>query len=349
MQYSELYIQDVERSLQQVPNLHLLYGHSVLVTGATGLIGSCVVDALLYLNKYQDAGIIIMVAGRNRERVIQRFCQYEIGKDYLFLHYDAASTEPLSVKADYIIHAASPADPKGITSAPVETILANVIGLNTLLRSAHEQGLKRFLYVSSSEVYGKKSSAEPYQETDYGYIDVLNPRAAYPNAKRAAESLCIAYIKEYDLDGVIVRPGHIYGPTVTASDSRASSQFPRDLIAGKDIVMKSAGSQLRSYCYVTDCASAILCVLLNGIKGEAYNISNKDAIVSIREMAEAFAHACGKEVLFDKASIQEQATYNLMDNSSLNAMKLEALGWKAIFNMQEGAKHTLEILKIYKR
>ena len=331
MQYSELYIQDVERSLQQVPNLHLLSGHSVLGTGATGLIGSCVVDALLYLNKYQDAGIFVMVAGRNRERVIQRFSQYEIGKDYLFLHYDAASTEPLSVKADYIIHAASPADPKGITSAPVETILANVIGLNTLLRSAHDQGLKRFLYVSSSEVYGKKSSAEPYQETDYGYIDVLNPRAAYPNAKRAAESLCIAYIKEYDLDGVIVRPGHIYGPTVTASDSRASSQFPRDLIAGNDIV--------------TDCASAILCVLLNGMKGEAYNISNKDAIVSIREMAEAFAHACGKEVLFDKASIQEQATYNLMDNSSLNATKLEALGWNAVFNMQEGAAHTLEEMK----
>ena len=138
MQYSELYIQDVERSLQQVPNLHLLYGHSVLVTGATGLIGSCVVDALLYLNKYQDAGIIIMIAGRNRERVIQRFSQYEIGKDYLFLHYDAASTEPLSVKADYIIHAAGRTQSRAFVEEPADVILRRLRkmkdnGIHTIL------------------------------------------------------------------------------------------------------------------------------------------------------------------------------------------------------------------------
>lgn len=345
MNYSELYINDIARSIEQVPNLLLLSGCSVLVTGATGMIGSCVVDSLLYLNKYKDAKITIIIAARSRERVIQRFASFAIDKDYSFLHYDAASTGTLSIKVDYIIHAASPADPKGIISAPVETILANVFGLNTLLRNAQELGLKRFLYVSSSEIYGKKSSHEPYTESDYGFIDVLNPRAAYPNAKRAAESLCIAYTKEYHLDGVIVRPGHIYGPTVTASDSRASSQFPQDLLAGKDIVMKSAGSQLRSYCYVTDCASAILCVLLNGMEGEAYNISNKDAIVSIRDMAEAFAHAYGREVLFEQASTQEKASFNLMDNSSLNAEKLESLGWKACFNMEEGAEHTLKILE----
>ncbi len=345
MKYTNLYFKDIERSIEQVPNLLLLSGRSILVTGATGLIGSCVVDSLLYLNKYKGTNISIIIAARNRERVTERFASFEIDKDYSFLKYDAASTGSLTMKVDFIIHAASPADPKGITSAPIETILANVIGLNTLLQSAREQGLKRFLYVSSSEVYGKKETNKPYTETDYGYIDVLNPRAAYPNAKRAAESLCVSYIKEYDLDGVIVRPGHIYGPTVTKTDSRASSSFPQDLIAGRDIIMKSAGSQLRSYCYVTDCASAILCVLINGAKGEAYNISNRNAIVSIRQMAEAFAHAYGKEVLFEQASSQEKASYNLMDNSSLNAEKLEALGWKAVFTMEEGAKHTLEILK----
>lgn len=345
MIYSDLYINDIAKSMEQVPNLLLLYGRSVLITGATGLIGSCVVDSLFYLNKYKKADISIIIAARNRERVMQRFAPFQIYKDYSFLPYDAASTESLSVKADYIIHAASPADPKGITSAPVETILANIIGLHSLLQSADKNHLKRFLFVSSSEVYGRKESSEPYKESDYGFIDLLNPRASYPNAKRATESLCVSYIHEYNLDGVIVRPGHIYGPTVTANDSRASSQFPRDLIAGKDIVMKSAGTQLRSYCYVTDCASAIICVLLNGVKGEAYNISNREAIVSIRQMAEAFALACGKKVVFEQASTQEKATFNLMDNSSLNAEKLEALGWRGCFDMKTGAEHTLEVLE----
>lgn len=219
---------------------------------------------------------------------------------------------------------------------------SNIIGINALF--AHSSETSRLLYISSSEVYGKKEDHDPYKEEEYGFVDILNPRASYPSSKRAAETLCAAYAKEHGRDFVIVRPGHIYGPTATKSDSRASSIFPYEVIAGENIVMKSAGAQLRSYCYCLDCASAILSVLTSGVSGNAYNISNKNSVVTIRQMAEAFAKAGNKDVVFEVPTAEEKASYNLMDNSSLNSHKLESLGWHACFTMEEGAQHTLDIL-----
>ena len=225
-------------------------------------------------------------------------------------------------------------------------MLANIIGLNTLLKSATCNNAKRLLYISSSEVYGRKEEKRPYKEDDYGFVDILNPRASYPSSKRAAETLCAAYSAEYGLDTVIVRPGHIYGPTITDSDSRASAQFTRKAKAGENIVMKSAGSQLRSYCYTLDCASAIITILINGKKGEAYNISNPKSNVTIREMAEALSKAGKVNILFENPSDMELNSFNLMDNSSLKSEKLEQLGWQAVYGITEGALKTLKFFKL---
>ena len=193
-------------------------------------------------------------------------------------------------------------------------------------------------------MYGNRAKGEtqnPYTEEDYGYLDVLNERACYPSAKRAAETLGVSYLKEYGVQFVSVRPGHVYGPSITKSDNRATAQFTRCAATGQDILMKSAGLQLRSYCYTLDCASAILAVLLHGKSGEAYNISNRDTIGSVRQIAEAFANETGGKVVFESASDEEIRSYNLMSNSSLDAKKLENLGWKACFGLVEGVKRTL--------
>ncbi len=342
--YSENYWQDVRLVSKQIPNIDRLYGKSILITGATGMICSAVAEVLLYLNKKENSKIHIIIAGRNKERLQKRFNCFEEGKDYSFFPYDATSSTPVSIKADYIIHGASNADPGKFAKEPVETMLANIVGLHTLLKSASENQTKRLLYISSSEVYGRKEDKRPYKEDNYGFVDILNPRASYPSSKRAAETLCCAYSAEYGLDVVIVRPGHIYGPTITDSDSRASAQFTRQAKAGKNIVMKSAGCQLRSYCYTMDCASAILTVLINGKCGEAYNISNPKSVVTIREMAEALAKAGKVKIVFDNPSDIEKKSYNLMANSSLESIKLESLGWKALFNMELGAVKTLDAL-----
>ncbi len=305
------------------------------------MICSSVVDILLYLNRKYHAGIQIYLAGRSAERIARRFYESSEGTDYHFVTYDATNSQKIDIKADYIICGASNASPAVYVKEPVETILANILGLNQLLSAAVSANSRRVLYVSSSEVYGKKSENRPYTEEDYGYVDILNQRASYPNAKRTAESLCIAYEMEHGLDVVMVRPGHIYGPTITDSDSRASAQFTRNAARGEDIVMKSAGKQLRSYCYTLDCASAILAVLINGKSGNAYNISNKDSVVSIRDIAETLAKIAGRKVIYENPSEMETRGYNLMDNSSLDAGKLEQLGWKAVFGLKDGCKKTL--------
>ena len=156
--YYEDYWQDVEVVAQQTPNLENLYGSTILITGATGMICSAVAEVLLYLNRENPANIQIILAGRDKDRTKKRFYCFEEGKDYTFIQYDATSDNPLNIKADYIIHGASNADPGKFAKEPVETMLANIIGLNTLLKSATSNNAKRLLYISSSEVYGRKES-----------------------------------------------------------------------------------------------------------------------------------------------------------------------------------------------
>lgn len=343
MIYTKLYWADVQEVIRNIPNIKKLNGKSVLITGAAGMICSSVAEILFYLNREFKANINIYLAGRNQTRMSQRFKCFN--EEYIFVEYDAISMNPICIEPDYIIHGASNANPAIYTKQPVETMLGNFIGLNVLLKAATEKNIKRILYISSSEVYGKKKDNRPYVENDYGFVDNLNIRACYPNAKRASETLCISYKSEYDIDVVIVRPGHIYGPTITSLDNRASAQFTRNVLKGQDIIMKSEGTQIRSYCYTLDCASAILAVLLNGESGNAYNISNKNSIVSIRDLAEEFAKCVKRKVIFVKPSDIDKKGVNMMDNSALCSDKIELLGWKACFDLQDGIAKTINYLR----
>ncbi len=342
IKYCNEYWNDIALVSKEIPHVERIFGKKILITGGSGMICSAVTEILFYLNQSMDANIQIILAGRNRERYKKRFQNCGIPHEFAFVSYDATVESELNVTPDYIIHGASNANPIAYTNEPVETILANIIGLNSMLKLGVSSEIERLLYISSSEVYGKRDNAEPYQEDDYGFVDTLNCRACYPVSKRTAENLCIAYTNEHKLDTVIVRPGHIYGPSISESDTRASAQFTRNVYNSENIVMKSLGLQSRSYCYTLDCASAILAVLLNGKSGEAYNISNKKSIVSIRDIAEALAKSAGRKVVFENPSDTEKRGYNLMSNSSLDASKLEELGWNAVFGLQDGAKRTLQ-------
>ncbi|MGI6211510.1 MAG: NAD-dependent epimerase/dehydratase family protein [Anaerovoracaceae bacterium] len=347
MKYTKQYWNDVENALDSIPDYRRLYGKSILITGASGMICSTIIDLLLHLNRTQQAGIRIIAAGRNKEKIVGRFEGFTEDDGICFSFYDATSPDPIDIpdSPDYIIHGASNANPGIYMREPVETMLANITGLNSMLRFAAEKSIRRILYVSSSEVYGRHSGQNAYREDDYGFLDILNERASYPSSKRAGESLCIAYCMEYDVDAVTVRPGHIYGPSIQPSDNRASAEFSRRAAAGENIIMKSAGTQLRSYCYTLDCATAILTVLLNGKSRQAYNISNPNSICTIREIAEAMADAAGVQVIFDVPTEVEKKSYNLMDNSSLNSEKLEALGWVPRFSLRQGVESTIDLLK----
>lgn len=346
MIYSQSYWNDVKKVILCIPNLEKLYNKTILIAGATGMICSSVAEIIFYLNKEIDSNIKMYFAARSKERIVKRFPNYIEGQDYFYINFDAVIPSEINLITDYIIYGASNADPAGYIKEPVETILSNIIGVNSLLQLASNNNACRFLFISSSEVYGNKAGNNPYKEDDYGFIDILNSRACYPNAKRTAETLCIAYAEEYNADVVIARPGHIYGGTISESDSRASAQFSRKAVSGDNIVMKSAGAQKRSYCYSLDCASAILSILLNGENRNAYNISNKNSIVTIREMAEELAKVSNTKIISTSPSEEEAKGYNMMINSALDSDKLESIGWRPCFDLNMGIKRTFDILKL---
>ncbi len=326
--------------------LDALAGSSILITGAGGLIGSAIADVFVYYNETHDLPIRVFAGGRNQERVAGRFLPYCNRAYFRILSYDALREDnELPPKVDYIIHGAGNASPRMIMREPVETMVGNVLGLYHLLEYGKERGAKRVLYISSSEVYGTKEGSQPYGEREYGYIDLLNPRNSYSTGKRAAETLCVSYGLEYGVDSVIVRPGHIYGPTALEGDDRIASAFAYQAARGEDLVMKSEGEQIRSYCHCLDCAAAVIKVLLKGEGGQAYNISNPDSVITIKQMAELAAEAGGVRLLHQEVREEERKGFNPMSNSSLDSASLIGLGWKGCFDARTGILHTVDLLK----
>ena len=201
------------------------------------------------------------------------------------------------------------------------------------------------LFVSTGEIYGENPAIrDGFAETDFGKIESMNPRACYPESKRAAETLCASYLKQYQVDSVVARLCYVYGPTITSENSRADAQFLRNAIAGEDVVMKSAGAQVRSYCYVADAASALAAILLNGESGCAYNVANRDSVRSIREYAETLAGVAGVRVRFELPDDAEKKGYSAVSRAVQKPDRLEALGWKPAFTFEEGMEHTYRII-----
>lgn len=200
--------------------------------------------------------------------------------------------------------------------------------------------MKRFLYVSTGEVYGE-GDGRIFTEDYQGYVDINSPRSCYPSSKRAAETLCAAYSKEYGIDYVIARPCHTYGPGFTEQDNRVYAQFIRNVLNGEDIVMKSTGSQMRSWLYVDDCVEGLLTILRKGASGEAYNIADASSNISIRDLAEMIADIAGRKVIINLPSGAEKAGYNPVTKSVFSTKKLEALGWSIKGTMREKMENTI--------
>jgi len=339
------YIKDVDIALDGVAGLDNFRNKSVCVTGATGLIGSFIVDMLVRLNETTKANITIYAVGRSMRRLKERFGEAE-KPGFIALEHNVCEALDENFVFHYIIHAAGNASPKAIMQDPVGTIMTNINGTMQLLKYGRRHGMERFLYVSSGEVYGEVDGNDAgYREEVNGYIDTISVRSCYPVSKRAAENLCISCTKQYGVNVVIVRPGHIYGPNTIKSDNRAPVQFAENVLRGSDIVLKSLGNQLRSYTYVADCASAILHILLHGLNGEVYNISNKDSVVSIAEFAQIMAEAESKKVIFGEFGKLEKGQNAPFRKQILCSDKLEQSGWKGRFGITEGIQSMLTVLK----
>ena len=336
------YLNDLNNQVDKM-NLNELSSKRVLITGANGMICSYIVDMLIYANIYRNANITILAMSRSENKLKSRF-EYYYDND-LFVPIIQDVCDPCDVEADFIIHGASNANPKLYITDPIGTMNANYLGTLNMLNLAYKNDA-RILYISSSDVYGEVQGKDYLKENEYGYIDILNVRASYASSKRASETLCIAYNSQYGVKSLIVRPAHIYGPTCTASDTRAVSDFIHKAVNGENIIMKSDGSSTRSYCYVGDAAVGIMKVLTDGEIANAYNISNNDNIISIRNLAQVICDNANVslDIQIPKSDLDKKIDSNVK-TICMDSSKLESLGWKAETDIEDGVKLTLRVMK----
>lgn len=337
----ECYLEDVRTALAEFSlPWEKLSGKNILVLGATGLIGGCLVDMLL---AYPGIDYHVYAAGRNVERASRRFAAYEESPFYHFLPFDVTSPLQTDLNFDYIVDAAGGASPQLYVSDPVGVMKANFMGVDNLLRFGLAHGLSKMVYVSSGEVYGE-GDGRVFDEDYSGYVNPTTVRACYPSAKRAAETLCVCYAQQYGVDVSIARPCHIYGPYFTESDNRVYAQFVRNVLRGEDIILKSKGEAFRSWTYVVDCAMALLHILLKGENAQAYNIANEESNVTIRHLAECVSELAGREVRFDIPQEANQGNTTPITKAVFSTRKIERLGWKPLFSLREGMEHTINAL-----
>jgi dTDP-glucose 4,6-dehydratase len=325
-----------------------LYNSSILVSGATGLIGSQLVKVLSCLNRIKKADITIYALIRDvhkAQTVFQELYGYE---KICFLLHDIRQMPVFNDNIEYIIHCASITASKSFIESPVETIDTAYMGARAMLDFAREKQVKGFVYLSSMEVFGITDNRLPdVKEIDYGYIDILNPRSSYSESKRLCECLCASYTQEYGVPVKIARLTQVVGGGMDYHDTRVAAQFARSVIEGKDIILKTEGKTLRPIVYTRDALTGIFTVLLKGQNGEAYTVANKATAITIRETAEMIIEKMADNKIKLVFDIDVPAEYapNLNLNLNLNTTKLESLGWKAEVGIEEAYRRMIGSMK----
>ncbi len=342
------YMEDVYYATQLDLPWDKLKNKTLMLSGATGLIGSFLVDVILEKNLIDGLNCHVYALGRNEKKATERFCKY-VGDEHLhFVSYDVK--DPLVSegveKVDYLLHLAANTHPMLYSTDPIGTIVTNIIGVKNMLEFAVEHKATRFAFASSNEAYGEnRGDVELFAEDYCGYINCNTLRAGYPESKRCGEALCQAYKAQEGLDVVILRLTRSYGPTMLMSDTKAISQFIKNGIAGENIVLKSVGTQYYSYTYMADAVSGLLWALLAGENGAAYNIAEERGDIMLKDLAGIIAGLKGTEVRFEIPDAVEAAGYSKATKARLDGSKLLALGWKPRYDIQSGVKRTMEILE----
>jgi nucleoside-diphosphate-sugar epimerase len=340
----------IEEDLERIAALELpwsaLEGKTVLVSGAAGFLPAYMVETLLRLNRGRfgrPARVIGLV--RDTARASQRFADHRGRDDLTILRHDVTQPLPPLGKVDFIIHAASQASPKFFGSDPVGTLSANVLGTHHLLTLAAECRAEGLLFFSTGEVYGRgDASGRPTAEQDYGPLDPLDVRSCYAESKRMGETMCACWRSQFGVPAKIVRPYHTYGPGMRLDDGRVFADFVADVLRGGPIVVRSAGTARRAFCYLTDAVAGCFTVLLAGREGEAYNIGNRQAECSIADLAELLAGLFperGPIAIQRNAAPGEGYLASPVARSCPDTSKLESLGWRATTGLAAGFRRTV--------
>lgn len=314
----------------------------IMITGASGMIGSTLIRMIMEYNQEENAGIQIVGISRNNQTATVQLGKVMEMSDFFYISADINVPLEDMGAFDYIIHCASNTHPRQYSMDPIGTIMTNVLGTKHLLDYAASHSVKRFVFLSSVEIYGEnRGDMDTFSEDYFGYIDCNTLRSGYPEGKRLGESMCNAYAKQKGIDFVIPRLSRTYGPQLLETDSKAISQFIHKAVLGEDIVLKSKGDQLFSYTYSEDAAAAVLLTMLKGKSGEAYNVSDSKSVATLAELAGMLAEIGKCNVIYELPDEIEKAGYSTATKAVLDATKLKKLGWRARVHIREGLERTV--------
>lgn len=315
-----------------------LANQTVLVTGATGMLGSQLIMTLLYCNDLKHTNIKVFALIRNQEKAKRIFKNLYNHKSISFIVGDIQSLDWLPDSIDYIVHGASVTSSKDFITKPVDTINTALVGSINLFEWVKNKKIKSMVYLSSLEVYGvTDSTKQRIGEEDYGYIDPLNVRSSYSEGKRMVECMGVAYASQYNIPIKIARLCQTFGAGVDYGDSRVYSEFGRCIIEERNIILHTKGETVRNYCYTRDAIRAILYILLSGDNGTAYNVANMNTAISIRDMAQLLVDNFSDTNIRLEYDIADEQSfgYNPTVKIELNTERLQGLGWKAEVDLIE--------------
>lgn len=324
-----------------------LMGKSIMVTGGSGFLASYLVKSLLLASDLKGLQLQVICVARSMHSVQSRLAAYLSHPGLLVVKHDI--TQPLPADfpaAEFIIHSASQASPKYYGVDPIGTLMANTAGTMHLLDHAVRHRAHRFLFFSSGEVYGLPVNPEqPVTELDYGYVDPIQVRSCYAESKRIGETMCAAWAQQHELHASVVRPFHTYGPGMMLDDGRVFADFVADVVAYRDIVLKSDGLAQRPFCYIADATEGFLTVLLKGATSQAYNVANPNTEISMHDLAHTVAGLFperGVKVRFDIPPASNAYLKSPIARSCPSIAKISALNWQPKVSIAEGFRRTIQ-------